>query len=392
MRFRRAIACLAMAALLGALFAPVAHAQSAPLYFPATGHHLTDDYGFLSFWHAHAGEQLLGFPVTEVIEADGIVLQYFERGRLEYHVDQATGASQVGTGRVGAEYAEALWRRFAPPPSRRRAEGEQLFEATGHTLRAPFLGFWQAAGGLEFFGAPISEPLWEQTAQGQRQVQYFERARLERDAHLAGTPAEIQVSDLGRALAQLRGLDITPLSNIGFESYGPTAPIAPDIAPLNPLLPPAPAATPVAPAKPAVPAPTAQAPAPRRPRPSGGEKYIVVNLSDQWLYAYEGKTMVYDAPVSTGRDGMNTPTGSYAIYAKLKRQTMDGVTDGEYWVVPNVPNVMYINGGVALHGTYWHNRFGTGARISHGCVNLPLDDAAWLYEWAPMGTSVRVTY
>jgi len=53
---------------------------------------------------------------------------------------------------------------------------------------------------------------------------------------------------------------------------------------------------------------------------------------------------------------------------------------------------MYINGGVALHGTYWHNQFGTGARLSHGCVNLPLRAAAWLYKWAPVGTAVRVTY
>ena len=124
----------------------------------------------------------------------------------------------------------------------------------------------------------------------------------------------------------------------------------------------------------------------------GGAKHVVVNLSDQWLYAYEGDLQVFDAPVSTGRDGMETPTGGYAIYAKLKIQTMDGVTNGEYWVVPNVPNVMYINGGVALHGTYWHNRFGTGARLSHGCVNLPLRAAAWLYDWAPMGTTVKVTY
>jgi lipoprotein-anchoring transpeptidase ErfK/SrfK len=389
MRLRRAIGCLALVALLGALFAPATHAQSAPLYFPATGHHLTDDYGFLSFWHAHAGERMLGFPVTEPITVDGLTLQYFERGRLEYHVDQATGASEVRTGRVGAEYAEALWRSFAPPPQRRATAGELLFEATGHTLREPFLGFWQAAGGEAFFGAPISEPLWELTAQGQRRVQYFERARLERDARLSGTPAEIQVSDLGRALALLRGVDITPLANVGFASYGPSVPLAPQIAPLNPVptAAPAVAAPAIAPAKPA-PAPAAPAPRPR----AGGEKSIVVNLRDQWLYAYEGKTLVYDAPVSTGRDGMNTPTGTYAIYSKLKVQTMDGVTDGEYWVVPNVPNVMYINGGVALHGTYWHNRFGTGARVSHGCVNLPLDDAAWLYEWAPMGTPVRVTY
>jgi lipoprotein-anchoring transpeptidase ErfK/SrfK len=117
-----------------------------------------------------------------------------------------------------------------------------------------------------------------------------------------------------------------------------------------------------------------------------------VNLSNQWLYAYEGDQQVFDAPISTGRDGMETPTGTYAIYAKLPVQTMDGVLDGKYWVVPEVPNVMYIYGGVALHGTYWHNRFGTGARLSHGCVNLPLKSAAWIYQWAPVGTPVRVTY
>jgi lipoprotein-anchoring transpeptidase ErfK/SrfK len=121
-------------------------------------------------------------------------------------------------------------------------------------------------------------------------------------------------------------------------------------------------------------------------------KRVLVNLSEQWLYAYEGGELVFDAPVATGRDGMKTPTGSYSIYAKLPIQTMDGVTDGEPWVVPNVPNVMYFNGDVALHGTYWHNLFGTGARPSHGCVNLPLKAAKWLYGWAPVGTSVQVTY
>ena len=111
--------------------------------------------------------------------------------------------------------------------------------------------------------------------------------------------------------------------------------------------------------------------------------------------AFHSADMLIDdsaPPVTTGRDGMQTPTGTFSIYAKLKLQTMDGVTDGKAWVVPNVPNVMYINGGVALHGTYWHKLFGSGVRISHGCVNLPLGAAAWLYDWAPVGTPVKVTY
>ena len=390
-RPRRAIAGLLMALLLLAQAVPIARAQSGPLYFPATGHFLTDDQGFLSFWRAHDGERLLGFPIAEASVDAGGAAQYFERGRLEQQIDPASGTGVVRTAAVGTEYAQALWRRFAPAPPRKVAANEQVFASTGHTLREPFLSFWRAAGGLEFFGAPLSEATWEMTAQGQQEVQYFERARLERDTGRAGTPDEVRVSDLGRALALLRGQDMAPVDNyLGAESYGPSAPLAPDQGPLVPL--PTAVPTPIpapAPANPPASQPAQPAP---RPRSSGGTKLIIVNLSDQWLYVYEGQNQVYDAPISTGRDGMETPTGTFSIYAKLKVQTMDGVTDGEKWVVPNVPNVMYINGGVALHGTYWHNRFGTGARLSHGCVNLPLRAAGWLYDWAPIGTTVRVTY
>jgi lipoprotein-anchoring transpeptidase ErfK/SrfK len=58
--------------------------------------------------------------------------------------------------------------------------------------------------------------------------------------------------------------------------------------------------------------------------------------------------------------------------------------------VPRVPWALYFKGGVALHGTYWHDRFGTGYRPSHGCVNLNLDDAEWLYAWTDVGTPVTV--
>jgi lipoprotein-anchoring transpeptidase ErfK/SrfK len=395
LRLYRAAISLLVALLLIGHTAASARAQSGALYFPATGHHLTDNQGLLSFWRAHDGERLLGFPITEATTADGITMQYFERGRLEQQTDAGTGANVIRTGAVGAEYAKALWRRFAPAPPYNAASSEARFESTGHTLREPFLSFWRSGGGLEFFGAPISEAIWEMTARGQQEVQYFERARLERDSGMAGTPEELRVGDLGRALALLRGVDIAPIDNWGAETYGPPAPVAPDQDVLQGPLPPKPAPVPTTAAAPAA-EPTARpAPQPKpapQPRGSGGSKTIVVNLSDQWLYAFEGKQQVFDAPVSTGRDGMETPTGSFSIYAKLKVQTMDGITNGVPWVVPHVPNVMYINGGVALLGTYWHHRFGTGARLSHGCINLPLDAAAWLYDWAPMGTPVRVTY
>ena len=126
-------------------------------------------------------------------------------------------------------------------------------------------------------------------------------------------------------------------------------------------------------------------------QPTGASyKIIDVNLRTQQLVALERGRLVYKAPVATGKDGFETPRGEFKVYYKLKTRTMRGSMKGETWVVPDVPNVMYFNGGVALHGAYWHNKFGTGVRMSHGCVNLSLKDAEWLYNWAPVGTKVVV--
>jgi lipoprotein-anchoring transpeptidase ErfK/SrfK len=119
------------------------------------------------------------------------------------------------------------------------------------------------------------------------------------------------------------------------------------------------------------------------------QKTIVVSVGQQMLWAYKGDKVVLSSYISTGRAGFDTPIGSFAVLSKLPSQTMEGVIGGEYYNVPDVPWVLYFtNSGHALHGTYWHNNFGTP--MSHGCVNLPLDVAAWLYDWAPMGTPVRV--
>src|SRR5690349_7365618 len=79
----RVIAGLLMALLLLAQSASPARAQSSALYFPATGHFLTDDQGLLSFWRAHDGGRLLGFPIAEASVTEGGAVQYFERARLE---------------------------------------------------------------------------------------------------------------------------------------------------------------------------------------------------------------------------------------------------------------------------------------------------------------------
>jgi lipoprotein-anchoring transpeptidase ErfK/SrfK len=393
---------LLLGVLFGLLLAPL-HLRANPdlQHFPDTGHTLDNAHGFLNYWREHAGEQTLGAPITALLEEDGRPVQYFQRGRLEQHVNLE--GAPVLRGRVGAEYAEALWRTFAAPPPRTPLPGEQLFEATGHTLNEPFLSFWNSHGGMETFGYPISEPVWEYVGDEMLRVQYFERGRLEQYPLASATADEIRISSLGRELARLRGL--IPATEEPDNAVPTEEPVVPTEKPVAAAPAPAPAPAPAAPA-PVAPAPApapaapAPAPAPAAPAPApapvvqstGGWKHIVVNISHQWLYAYEGDILVFDAPITTGKDGFNTPAGNFAIYAKVPVQTMSGTLGGEYYNVPNVPHAMYIHGGVALHGTYWHNLFGSGVRVSHGCINLPLGSAAWLYNWAPVGTPVQVTY
>ena len=123
-------------------------------------------------------------------------------------------------------------------------------------------------------------------------------------------------------------------------------------------------------------------PAPQ-PAPSPGSgRWIDVNLSQQRLTAYEGSTPIFSTLISGGLAGTPTVIGRFAVQTKLTAQTMSGPG---YWL-PNVPYVMYFYGGYAIHGTYWHNNF--GQPMSHGCVNMTTTDAAWLFSWASIGTSV----
>jgi lipoprotein-anchoring transpeptidase ErfK/SrfK len=122
-----------------------------------------------------------------------------------------------------------------------------------------------------------------------------------------------------------------------------------------------------------------------------GELWFDVNLSTQYMRVFRGNTVIMQTYVSTGRPGFDTPTGTFYINRKLPTRTMTGVLGGEYYYVPNVPWVMYFtNVGHAIHGTYWHNNF--GHVMSHGCINLPVSTASWLYSITPIGTRVRIHY
>jgi hypothetical protein len=118
-------------------------------------------------------------------------------------------------------------------------------------------------------------------------------------------------------------------------------------------------------------------------RPGGVEetdKWIEVDLFEQTLAAYEGDQMVYATLISSGLPRWQTEQGLFRIWTKVKQAKMSG-SDGypDYYFLEDVLWTMYFNRDFSLHGTYWHDRF--GYPHSHGCVNLPPQDAAWLFNW-----------
>ena len=117
-------------------------------------------------------------------------------------------------------------------------------------------------------------------------------------------------------------------------------------------------------------------------------KWIDIDLSSQTLRAYAGNRVVYSTRISSGTSRYPTVQGTFRVYSKIRAQRMRGGVGRERYDLPNVPHVMYFYAAYAIHGAYWHNNF--GRPMSHGCVNLPLGVAGAIYNWTPMGTTVRV--
>ena len=116
---------------------------------------------------------------------------------------------------------------------------------------------------------------------------------------------------------------------------------------------------------------------------------IEVNKTTGQVTLYENGNVVGAFPVAVGRPSLPTPEGHFAIFRKLPLQNMGCVPSYDY-CTPNVPWVSYFSGDNAFHGTYWHNNFGAGAMVSHGCVNMTIAGAERLFNFAPEGTEVWV--
>jgi hypothetical protein len=129
-------------------------------------------------------------------------------------------------------------------------------------------------------------------------------------------------------------------------------------------------------------------------RPEGipaGVKWIYIDLFQQTLYAFEEDRLAFATLAATGGWGFWTRPGTYQTYKKREYDPMSGFFNADksdYYYLMDVPWVMYFDKARAIHGEYWHNTLGQPG--SHGCVNVPVADGRWLYDWAPLNTWVYV--
>ena len=122
------------------------------------------------------------------------------------------------------------------------------------------------------------------------------------------------------------------------------------------------------------------------------KKHIVVDVSQEILYAYDGDVLFMQVPISTGLEFTPTPHGTFTVFKKTPSRYMQGpipeVSD-QFYDLPGVPwNLYFTVGGAVIHGAYWHDHF--GKQWSHGCVNLSPENAKRLYLWADAGMKVLV--
>ncbi len=123
-----------------------------------------------------------------------------------------------------------------------------------------------------------------------------------------------------------------------------------------------------------------------------GVRWIEIDLSEQKLVAYQGNTPVMITQISSGRETgtdklvryTETVTGRYKVQKRYEAARMAGPG----YDTPNVPYIQYFFRGYAIHGAFWHNEF--GMPVSHGCINMRVEEARQLFAWATIGTEIVV--
>ncbi|HBY45246.1 MAG TPA: L,D-transpeptidase [Thermomicrobiales bacterium] len=340
------LACVLIASLTPA-FASASQDSADKVYFDETGQVLSNP--FYDAWKDHGGLREAGEPVSPAIQRNNGWTQWFTFTRMEIakpSLDNAAPADAV-TAPVGSSVAASLGLLKLHPAFRpinhTASDTTRVFD-NGRMLANAFLHAWEKGDTGDRLGIPISEEF----SIGGTTYQFFERGALSWNTNYGVSMLPLGIFDA----ALNSSLKLTGAKPDGVPTYAETTNKTPG---------------------------------------GGGEKWIDVNLSSYLLTAYEGQTVVLQTYIVDGAAEYPTATGQFSIYSKLDSQTMSGYNvDGSKYETEDVPYVMYFYADFAIHGAYWRSSFGYSG--SHGCVNAPVSDAAWLYSWAPYGTRVIVHY
>jgi hypothetical protein len=169
----------------------VTHAQPVPgkncRYFYKTGHRVCDP--FREFFDTRGGLEIFGYPLSEQFNDPahgGLLVQYFQRARMEWHPDNPE-PYQVQLGllidELGYRYPPARPEDIPAPDD----PAHRYFPETQHVVSYAFLDTFREKGGLDIFGYPRSEFLFEEGTV----VQYFQRARMEWYRNQPGQPMRL---------------------------------------------------------------------------------------------------------------------------------------------------------------------------------------------------------
>jgi lipoprotein-anchoring transpeptidase ErfK/SrfK len=219
----------------------------------------------------------------------------------------------------------------------------------GHFLYAGLVATLLISGAIFLFARPDSahasiNPEITNTQVGQEVVQRVLPRSIKKTVTLAD-PADTSTPDLTAP----QGMD-TPLSSTSSTSVAPRQALPRQINP-NPL-----------------------------------NRRVVVDLSEQRVYAMQGDTVVFTDLISSGST-FPSPVGTFRIFNRVRSELMAG---RDYYL-PNVEFTQYFTkAGHALHGTYWHSNF--GHPMSHGCINMRNSTAKWFWDWAGNGTIVHIRH
>jgi hypothetical protein len=140
--------------------------------------------------------------------------------------------------------------------------------------------------------------------------------------------------------------------------------------------------------------------------PQVAGQVILVSLAKQWLWAYQDQRLVFANPVTTGREFLGTPQGTYTIGQRVSDTWFYSPwpPGSPYYYSPEHVNyaLYFRHGGYYIHDAPWRHAFGPGTNVphvspdgtsedgSHGCVNVATTAGRWLFNWVRLGATVII--